>query len=256
MKIALIQLNTVWEAKRVNLERAELFTGRAAAEGCDLIVFPEMFSSGFSMNVPAIAEEGLGETVSVLSELAGQGPINLIAGFPIKTPMEEKGRNMAFFFNRTGKLDATYTKMHPFTHAEEDRHYIAGEHTSIFEIDGTPSSVFICYDLRFPEVFRSVAREVSLIFVIANWPTERKDHWETLLKARAIENQCFVVGVNRTGTDGNGMRYPGASCVVDPLGRVVCSGNETEEFLTCEIDPQDVFRVRSQYRFLEDMRAP
>lgn len=253
MKIALIQLDSVWESKQVNLQRAELFINRAAQEMCDLVVFPEMFSSGFSMNVTTIAEEGLGETVSFLSRLAKTCSINLIAGFPIKTPMEEKGRNMAFFFNREGRLDATYTKIHLFSYAGEDRHYVAGEHTSIFRIDKIPSSVFICYDLRFPEVFRSVAQDVRIIFVIANWPTERKEHWDALLKARAVENQCFVVGVNRTGLDGNGLSYPGASCVLDPLGRLVCAGNETDEFLTCEVDPEDVERVRVQFPFLKDM---
>jgi predicted amidohydrolase len=92
------------------------------------------------------------------------------------------------------------------------------------------------------------------MFVIANWPTVRKDHWLALLKARAIENQCFVIGVNRTGTDGNGIQYPGASCIYDPLGNVLCKGGDTEEMIVCELNPNDTDKVRSQFGFLKDIR--
>ena len=254
MKIALIQLDIAWELKKSNLKRAESFAQRATLEKCDTIVFPEMFSTGFSMNISVISESGYGETAEALSEIAKKYSINLIAGFPIKASGEEKGRNMAFVYNRNGMLTATYTKMHPFSFADEDKYYVPGENTVIFEIDGMSSSIFICYDLRFPEVFRRVAREVQTIFVIANWPTARKEHWEALLKSRAIENQCFIIGLNRTGTGGNGIHYPGASHIFDPLGNDICAGDETEEFLTCEFNPDDVIAIRSKFPFLKDMR--
>lgn len=254
MKIALIQLNTAWESKKTNIERAEFFVENAAKEKCDAAVLPEMFSTGFSMNISSIAEEGYGETASALSGMAKRYGINLIAGFPIKSPAEDKARNLAAVYDRKGFLNAVYTKIHPFSYADEDKYYAAGANTSVFKMDGTPCSVFICYDLRFPEVFRSIAKEVQAVFVIANWPSSRKEHWDVLLRARAIENQCFVIGANRTGTDGNGVHYPGASAVIGPSGNVICTGNDTEEFLSVEINPGEAAEVRSKYPFLKDMR--
>jgi omega-amidase len=256
MKVALIQLDSVWESKKANLERAAFFTEKAAQEKCDVVVFPELFATGFSMNVPVIADDGYGETASYLSAIARRNAVNLIAGLAMRAPADERARNMAIVFDRKGRPDATYTKIHSFPLSQEGEWYIAGTKTVEFKIDAMPSSVFICYDLRFPELFREVAERVQAMFVIANWPSEREEHWETLLKARAIENQCFVIGVNRTGIDGNGIRYPGASRIFDPLGNVISSGDNTEEFITGEFDPGETDRVRSEFPFLKDMRQP
>ncbi len=138
--------------------------------------------------------------------------------------------------------------------AGEHEHYEAGAGPVLFRLDGVPASVFICYDLRFPEAMRAVAREVNAVFVIANWPSERVDHWRALLKARAIENQFFVVGVNRAGTDANGIDYPGASGVFGPDGQEICTGSATNELLICEFVPQESERIRSDLPFLDDMR--
>ncbi|BCB95927.1 amidohydrolase [Dissulfurispira thermophila] len=254
MKIALIQLNIAWESKKVNYEKAEFFAKKATKEKCDVIVFPEMFNTGFSMNVSAIAESENGETNLVLSEIAKKYSIYLIAGFPVKEQDEEKGRNIAVVYDRKGIRITTYTKIHPFSFSDEDKYYIAGSNPVIFNIDNIPCSIFICYDLRFPEVFRKVAKNVQVVFVIANWPASRKDHWETLLKARAIENQCFVIGANRTGTDGNGITYHGASHIFGPLGNNILCGDDKKEFLTGEINPSEAADVRSKFPFLKDMR--
>lgn len=254
MRIALIQMDIVWENKKANYARAERYFRKAARKSCDLIVFPEMFNTGFSMNIPAISEDEDGETSHILSDLAKKYGLNVIAGFAAKTAGQKKAKNLAFVFDRNGSNIARYSKMHPFSFAKEDTYFSAGNTRVIFHIEGIPSSVFICYDLRFPEIFRDVAREVRMIFVIANWPVARKDHWESLLKARAIENQCFVIGVNRTGKDGNGISYPGASHIFDPMGKVICSGGSREQFIVCEIDPVTVTRVRSRFSFLGDMR--
>ncbi|HMK56603.1 MAG TPA: carbon-nitrogen family hydrolase [Dissulfurispiraceae bacterium] len=254
MKAALIQPDIFWEDQKANYGKAASFAARAAAEHCDIIVFPEMFNTGFSMNLAAVADEGLGETTSILSAIAAENSINLIAGFPIKSPAEDRGRNMAFVYDRKGMMVSTYTKMHPFCLSDEEKYFIAGDHTAVFDIDCVPSSVFICYDLRFPEIFRSVARRVKQIFVIANWPSTRAEHWDALLKARAIENQCFIIGVNRTGTDGNGIAYSGESCVFDPMGNPICKGDENKELVVCEFDPSKTDKVRAEYPFLADMR--
>jgi predicted amidohydrolase len=255
MKMALIQMNIAWESKKANYAKAENFFRRASRESCDIIVFPEMFSTGFSMNIPAIAEDERGETFQVLSELAKKYGLNVIAGFAAKTQGRKKARNLAIAIDRHGTVIATYAKMHPFSLTKEDKYFSSGNTRVIFQIEEIFASVFICYDLRFPEIFRDIARGVQAIFVLANWPDSRKDHWETLLKARAIENQCFVIGVNRTGKDGNGIRYPGASHVYDPMGKDICSGGLREQFITCEIDPEMATKVRCQFPFLNDMRS-
>lgn len=254
MKIALVQLDIRWESKKTNYKRAEEFIQKASHEKCDIVVFPEMFNTGFSMNVSAIVEDKDGETAAMLSGMAKRYEINLIAGFPVKAFGDKKGKNIAVVFNRSGKNIASYIKIHPFSFATEDQYYVAGNDTVIFNIEGMSSGIFICYDLRFPEVFRSIAKDVQAIFVIANWPASRKEHWVTLLKARAIENQCFVIGVNRTGTDGNEIYYPGDSRVFSPLGIELCSGNNTDEFLTCIINPNEVTEIRAKFPFLNDMR--
>jgi omega-amidase len=254
MKIALIQMDIKWEDKKENHKRAGTFIRKASEHGCNIIVFPEMFNTGFSMNISRIGEPEDGETESFLSQLAEQHQINIIAGLPERGINEKKGRNIAAIYNTDGDLIAKFTKLHPFSFAKEDRYYIAGKDIIVFTIGGMPSSIFICYDLRFPEVFRKVARKVQAIFVIANWPTARKNHWEALLKARAIENQCFVIGVNRTGMDGNGIQYPGASRIYDPLGNSICAGNETEEMIIGQFNPCEADEVRSRLGFLKDIR--
>jgi predicted amidohydrolase len=252
----MIQMDIAWESKEANFARARKFVKRASEEKCDIVVFPEMFNTGFSMNVTALAEEEHGETSVLLSGLAEEYGLNLITGLAMKRAGESKGRNCALAYDRSGRLLASYSKQYPFTFAGEDRYYAAGTDTVIFTFDDMPSSVFICYDLRFPEVFRSVASDVQAIFVIANWPSSRIDHWETLLRARAIENQCFVIGVNRTGSDDNGITYPGASHIYDPMGKDISPVCVQDEVLTAEFDPHEVIHVRERFPFLKDMRLP
>jgi len=254
MKIALIQMDTVWESRRTNYATAEKFIRRASTEACDIIVFPEMFDTGYSMNISALDVDKKGETARVLSGLAKKYGLNIIAGFGAKTPGREKAKNLAVVFDRGGQVIAKYAKRRPFAFAAEDKYFSAGSSSVVFSVEGTPASVFICYDLRFPELFREVARDVRMIFVLANWPASRRDHWESLLKARAIENQCFVIGVNRTGKDGNGIRYQGASHVYGPMGEDTCAGGQREQFIVCDIDPEEVIKVRSRFPFLKDMR--
>lgn len=247
-------MNIQWEDKKENYKRAGTFIQNASEHGCNIVVLPEMFNTGFSMNIFRIGEPENGETASFLSQMAKEYRINIIAGFPIWEMNNEKGRNIAVVYDTEGNVIATFTKLHPFSFAKEDQYYIAGNDIVTFTVDGMLSSIFICYDLRFPEVFRKVTKKVQAIFVIANWPTSRKDHWEALLRARAIENQCFIIGVNRTGADGNGIHYPGASRIYDPLGNNICAGTETEEMIIGEFNPRDADEVRSRFGFLQDIR--
>jgi predicted amidohydrolase len=254
VKIALIQMDIKWEAKEANLKKAGRFVKKASDAGCDIAVLPEMFGTGFTMNVRSMAEDENGETASALSGLSKKYAINLIGGFPVKSKAGEKGRNVAFVYNRRGALIAEYSKLHPFSYAGEDKFYKAGEKPTVFKIDGIPSSVFICYDLRFPEAFRAVVKKVRLIFLIANWPLSRAEHWESLLKARAIENQCFVIGVNRVGVDGNNIHYHGGSSIYGPSGGLICRGGRKEELIIADIDAGEVYRTRKDFPFLKDMK--
>lgn len=251
MKLALIQLDIAWQDRDKNHQRALDFIKRAAELDCHVIIFPEMFTTGFSMDTSKIDDGS--STDSLLSEAAERYGIYIIAGLPVKE--NNIARNIARVYARTGKIIAQYTKIHPFSYMGEDLYFTAGNETVIFDINGIPSTVFICYDLRFPEIFRKVAWDVHLIFVIANWPSSRVEHWKTLLRARAIENQCFVTGVNRTGRDGNGIHYPGCSCVYDPSGNILLMGDDREELLTVEIDPSEVQTVRKEFPFLRDMKV-
>jgi predicted amidohydrolase len=251
MKIALIQPDIIWEDKKANLDKSAALIERAG--GPDVAVLPEMFNTGFSMDAGKLAEREAGETDTFLSGLSKKHGINIIAGFQLRGSGEGKPQNIARVYDRQGCTVATYAKMHPFSFAGEDRHFGPGAGPVLFSLEGVPSSVFICYDLRFPEVFRAVAPMALVVYVLANWPSDRKDHWVSLLKARSIENQCFVVGVNRAGKDGNGIAYPGRSCVYGPSGSVVCSGGQGEEILLCELDPGEAGMHRARYPFLRDM---
>lgn len=250
MKIASIQLDIAWEDKQQNLAKVASLVKAAKTDGCDLVVLPEMFHTGFSMKTLAEAENG--ETVSKLAALAKQYDMNLIAGVALQA--REKAKNIALVLDRTGTVISSYTKNHPFSFAKEGDYFVAGKDQVVFEIDGVKASVFICYDLRFPELFRKVARQVQVIFVIANWPESRQAHWEALLKARAIENQCFMVGVNRIGTDGNGLSYVGGSMVIDPLGNQVSYGQADQEVVFTDISIEQVADIRKKFPFLKDMK--
>ena len=254
MRIGLAQINIQWEEKSENFKIAERFIEKASQNKCDVVVFPEMFNTGFSMNIPSIAEKKNGETAKFLAIQAVRYDINIIAGFTIIGPEGTKGLNQSFVYNRKGKSVANFTKIHLFAYAMEDQFYSAGNKVGTFNIEGLSSSMFICFDLRFPEVFRKVAKKVQAIFVLANWPSTRMEHWESLLKARAIENQCFVIGVNRTGRDGNGIDYSGNSKIFGPLGQELFSAGSTEELLIGDIHPPEVIEVREKFPFLQSMK--
>jgi len=253
LKLGLIQLDTVWHDKEANYAKAESLIKKAAAHSCDMVVLPEMFNTGFSMEIKIIGEELLGQTSEFLKKVAAENKTAVIAGYPV-LDSDGKGRNTAIAVDENGNIVSTYFKMYSFSYADEHLHYESGDTPVVFDIRGMSASVFICYDLRFPEVFRRVAKNVECIFVIANWPETRINHWNTLLAARAIENQCYVVGVNRIGTDANGLSYPGNSHVFSPSGVNLCAGNSGDELVIADIDLSQVAKVRNEFPFLSDMR--
>jgi omega-amidase len=251
VKIALLQMDGAWENPARNHERARALAAKAGAGGARLCVLPEMFSTGFTMNVAALREDS--GTERFLADLARECRVAVVAGYAERA-RGGRARNLAGVWDAEGGLLARYAKMHPFSPAGEDRCFEAGEGPVLFGIEGMEASVFICYDLRFPEVFREVAPRAAALFVLANWPRSRREHWLVLLRARAIENQCFVVGVNRVGTDGNGIAYCGDSAVFGPEGETLLVAGDGEGVFPAELDPALVQEARRRLPALRDRR--
>lgn len=250
MRIALGQIDIYWEDKERNREKCEKFICNAKKENADIVVFPEMTLTGVSQNVEKIGERNL-ETVEWFKEQSIKYNIYTCFGYVEKDTL--KGKNNLSVISPEGKKICNYTKIHPFSYGREDKFYDAGEDISLFNIGEDCVSAFICYDLRFPEIFQVVSKKAKLIIVIANWPQKRREAWITLLKARAIENQCYIVGVNRVGTV-KGLHYSGDSMVVDPEGEILASSCEKEELIICDIDTSEVENVRFRFPCKEDRK--
>ncbi len=250
MRVALLQQDIAWEDVCENHRRAARLLREAAAEGARLAVLPEMFCTGFSMNAERIAQPPGGPSETFLREQAGSLGIWIVASIP--EAGEPFPRNMALIVSPQGCV-TRYAKVHPFSFAGEDRHYAAGDRVVTINIESVRVTPFICYDLRFPEPFRTAATETDAYVVVANWPDQRREHWRTLLRARAIENQAYVVGVNRVG-DGDGLHYAGDSAAIAPLGETLVEGDDRERVLFCEIDPAVVAKLRTRFPALNDRR--
>lgn len=247
MKIALIQTSLIWENPIENRSHlAQKITG--FMEDVDLIVLPEMFSTGFTMNPKAIAETMQGETVSWLQHMAKAKNCAMIGSLVI----EEKGNfyNRLVFVFPTGEIQH-YDKRHLFTLAGEDKVYTAGTQKLIVDYKGFKICPLVCYDLRFPVFARNVENYDVLIYV-ANWPKPRVNAWDILLKARAVENMCYTIGVNRIGTDANKHEYSGHSQAVDFLGNYLLEPQESEGVFIVELNKDQVVETRKKLSFLND----
>lgn len=254
MKIFCCQTNIVWEDKQANHARArDLLAKHEVAPG-SMVVLPEMFPTGFSMNVAAAAERAPSETEAFLAGLAREKQIFVQAG-QVTTTAAGRGRNESVTFSPEGTLIARYAKIHPFTLGGESAHYDAGRELVFFRWHEFNVSPFICFDLRFPEVFRmAVKRGAQMFTVIANWPVKREHHWILLLRARAIENQAYVIGVNRCGTD-PGYVYSGRSMIIDPHGEILADAGNEEGVISAEIDFEELAKWRRDFPALQDMRG-
>ena len=253
MKVALCQLDIVWEDKEANHRRVIDLLDSAALESGSLLVLPEMFSTGFSMNVSAIAERNDQPSIRFMQGLARDRGIYVIGGV-VTEGTNSLGRNEAVGFAPDGTEAVRYAKIHPFQGAES-RNYAGGAEIQTFECGGFRASPFVCYDLRFPEVFRmAVCSGAELFIVIANWPEKRIHHWVTLLQARAVENQAYVAGVNRCGKDPY-LKYPGRSLIIDPQGRILAEADSQEQILTAKLNPESVTTWRRAFPVLKDIRC-
>lgn len=250
MRVAGLQLDLRWEDPDENLSRALRLADQAVAAGAELLVLPEMFNTGFSMDATKCAAAAA-STQAALADFARRRAVHLVAGFA--EPATPRPANALTLLGPDGRERLHYRKIHPFSLAGEERHYAAGETLSTVTIEGVRVTPVICYDLRFPELFRAAASRTDLFLVIANWPEKRRQAWSTLLAARAIENQCFVLGVNRVG-EAVGEPHSGDSALFDPFGGVRASVSQQPAVVLGEVDAGDVARVRERFPFLRDRR--
>lgn len=256
MRVLAVQLDIAWEDKPANHRRVRELLGRAGVRGGELVVLPEMFSTGFSMNVPAVSDTWSGEDRAFLERLAKELGVWVIAGV-VSTGSEGKGRNHAVVVGPAGAEVARYTKVHPFAPGKEAMHYVGGDDVLVTDIEGVRVCPFVCYDLRFPEAFRHTLRDpagpAELFTVIANWPDPKGDYWVALLRARAIENQAYVLGVNRCGRD-PWLYYPGRTVLFSPKGDTVLELGPEEGVLAADVDPAVVRGWREEFPVLRDVR--
>lgn len=253
LRVALVQTQQFWEDKDKNLAHFEDHLS-AIHEEVDLIVLPEMFHTGFSMNSASLSEDMNGKGVSWLIEQAKKYKTTICASLIIQT--EQGSLNRLVVANQTGVI-ATYDKQKLFGLAKEDDFYVAGKENTYVTIKGWKILLQICYDLRFPEQCRNQLVNgkpaYDVLLYVANWPERRSEHWKTLLKARAIENQSYVIGVNRVGKDANDLTYSGDTMVVNALGGVLAHEAHQEKVVIQELDFQELTETRTKLPFLKDV---
>lgn len=252
MQIVGVQLDVAWEDREPNHARVRKLLGATPPAPGALVVLPEMFATGFSMNSDITAAHGAA-TERFVRELSKQLGVFVIAGL-VQRSEDGTCHNAAIVTNPSGSIIASVAKLHMFPLSGEGGCHTRGEDVIVVDCDGASVAPLVCYDLRFPEAFGRATRKGATLFtIIANWPASREEHWVTLLRARAIENQAFVIGVNRVGRDPNTL-YGGRSMVIDPLGTVLAEADDTETLLTAQVDLSLVTETRNKFPFLNDMR--
>ncbi|MEZ5384415.1 MAG: carbon-nitrogen family hydrolase [Prosthecobacter sp.] len=251
LNVHLVQMDPEWEDRAANHAKARRLIEEAAPQPGALIVLPEMFSTGFSVNLSATAEPLGGPTEQFLREVAATHQCCVIGGL-VTALADDRGSNQALVIAPDGNELARYDKNHPFSMGGEDQVHAGGTGVSVFEWSGLSIAPLVCYDLRFPELARDAVRAGAEVLVyIAAWPSRRTQHWITLLQARAIENLAYVVGVNYCGSDPN-FSYLGRSIVVDPHGVVIADAAAHEHVTTAPVEASIVRDWRSQFPALKD----
>jgi omega-amidase len=252
MRVAAIQSDVAWEEPETNFRRLGPWIEAAAAAGAGLVALPEMFACGFSMATERVAEPPEGPSTRFLREQAARHRLWLAGSLPERPPGADRPFNTLVVAGPGGEL-SRYRKIHPFSYAGEDRHYAAGGERVTVTIEGLRLALFVCYDLRFADEFWALAAAADAYLVVANWPDTRRHHWSALLAARAIENQAYVVGVNRVG-EGDSLRYAGDSRILDPMGEALATAAGGETMILADLDPARVADVRRRLPFLPDRR--
>lgn len=252
LRIAAIQHDIIWEDSGANFARLTPQIERAVSAGGRLLVLAEMFSTGVTMNSFNCAEPLEGSSFHFLSEAATNHQVWVVGSIPTRWE-DGIAYNTLTLVAPDGQVHR-YRKIHPFSFSSEPENYGSGSEFLQVVIDDVRTTFFICYDLRFADEFWQTAQATDLYVVPANWPERRRVHWRTLLQARAIENQAYVVGVNRVG-QGDGLEYVGDSAVIDPWGEVLASGASVEALLVVDVDASTVEKTRSAFPVLQDRRT-
>ncbi|WP_077624109.1 carbon-nitrogen family hydrolase [Sediminibacillus massiliensis] len=253
IRIALIQMDITFGQPARNKEKVIEKVREAARKKVDIIVLPELWTTGYDLSrIDEIADQA-NESIDLISKLAKQYQINIVGG-SIAKKGPEGVTNTLFVINRQGMLVKDYNKVHLFRLMKEEKYLIEGSDDGLFSLEGIPSAGVICYDIRFPEWIRThMLANTKMLFVVAEWPEPRIDHWRALLVSRAIENQCFVIGCNRTGED-PANKFGGRSLIVGPWGEMIEEADNSETILYGEIDLADVDKTRSAIPVFTDRR--
>lgn len=256
-QLALIQPDLRLGEPGLNLEHLLNFMEESVAgpKKPDILMLPEMWNTGYALDrIHELKEADGKELRQVLGSFAGKHQVHVVAGSIAEMGPDQKVRNTAYIFSRQGEEVYRYSKIHLFRLMGEEKKLAAGLQSAVFALDGCLCGAAICYDIRFPELARSLALAgAKVLFVPAEWPHPRLHHWRTLAMARAIENQMYVVACNRVGR-GGGEHFFGHSLIINPWGEVIAEGGEEEEVLTAEITLPLVDKVRAQIPVFEDRR--
>ena len=257
LRIAAVQHDIVWNDRDANFEHLAPMIAGAAESGARLVLLTETFSTGFAFDDPElVAEPEGGPSSQFLSDQAARHGVWVGGSCPeirADAPADDQRPSNCFVLAGPDGTQHRYRKIHPFSFAGEQRFVRAGTELVTVDIEGFRVSMFVCYDLRFADEFWQLADDTDLYLVPANWPEQRREHWQALLLARAIENQAYVVGVNRVGS-GGGLDYAGDSRIIDPHGELLATAGRTETVLLADLATEHVAATRDRFRFLPDRR--
>ena len=255
LRLAALQHDITWNDRDANFAHLQPMVAAAAGAGAELVLCTETFSTGFVVDGDLAGEPEGGPSSTFLAEQAARHGI-WVGGSCAEIPAGSDDRRPfnTFVLASPSGESYRYRKIHPFTHAGEDQHFRAGSELITVEINGLRCTPLVCYDLRFADEFWSTARDTDAYLVVANWPSKRRVHWQVLLQARAIENQSYVVGVNRVGS-GGGSAYTGDSRIIDSQGEILASAALGETMLIADLSTDHVADTREHFRFLQDRRT-
>ncbi|MCM3690096.1 carbon-nitrogen family hydrolase [Neobacillus niacini] len=253
-KIACLQMDIAFGNPNENYQKAERLIKEAMKQNPDIIVFPELWTTGYDLTrLDAIADKGAASTIDFFKNAAKKYQVHFVGG-SVANHGEQGVKNTLLIINNKGQHVHSYSKLHLFKLMDEHLYLEAGEEKGLFELDNHPFAGVICYDIRFPEWIRAhTSKGAEAIFVVAEWPAPRLSHWKSLLIARAIENQAFVIACNRSGHDPNN-EFAGHSMIIDPWGEVIAEAGATEEILSAAIELDFVKDIRKQIPIFEDRR--
>lgn len=254
LKIALIQMDIHFGDPEANREKVKKLFTHINTEKTDVVILPELWNTGYDLSrLDKIADRNGQESIKFLSNLAITYDVNIIAGSIAKQDGSDVTNTM-LVINKDGQLIKEYSKAHLFRLMSEDKYLVEGHDKGQFELEGQKSAGVICYDIRFPEWIRTnMLDNTKVLYVVAEWPKPRIDHWRTLLVSRAIENQCYVVACNRVGSDPNN-EFGGNSLVISPWGEIIAAAGEDETILFSEIDIKQVDEIRNEIPVFTDRR--